>query len=43
MHVPSAEVEPVLKPYQERYFKLNVRRCHEKLGEEHTIHLSYKE
>jgi transposase len=39
--VPVAEVEQVLKLYQERYFDLNVRHFHEKLGEEHQIQLSY--
>jgi transposase len=39
--VPMAEVEQVLKLYQERYFDLNVRHFHEKLVEEHQIKLSY--
>jgi transposase len=39
--VPVAEVEQVLKLYQERYFDLNVRHFHEKLGEQHQIQLSY--
>src|SRR6202163_811319 len=39
--VPVAEVEQVLKLYQEQYFDLNVRHFHEKLGEEHQIQLSY--
>lgn len=39
--VPMAEVEQVLKLYQERYFDLNVRHFHEKLSEEHQIQLSY--
>jgi transposase len=36
-----AEVEQVLKLYQEQYFDLNVCHFHEKLGEEHQIQLSY--
>jgi transposase len=39
--VPIAMVETVLRLYRERYFDLNVRHFHEKLGEEHNIHLSY--
>ena len=34
-------VEEVLRLYRERYFDLNVRHFHEKLSEEHQIHLSY--
>ena len=34
-------MEQVLGLYQERYFDLNVRHFHEKLGEEHRIQLSY--
>src|SRR5450755_3997893 len=39
--VPLAQVEQVLLLYRERYFDLNVRHFHEKLAEEHGIHLSY--
>ena len=39
--VPLAEAEQVLRLYRERYFDFNVRHFHEKLGEEHGIHLSY--
>jgi transposase len=39
--VPLAQVEQVLGLYRERYFDLNVRHFHEKLGEEHGIELSY--
>ena len=39
--VPFATVEKVLALYRERYFDLNVRHFHEKLGEEHAIALSY--
>ncbi|MGH7077909.1 MAG: ISNCY family transposase [Acetobacteraceae bacterium] len=39
--VPVALVEQVLGLYRERYFDLNVRHFHEKLGEEHGIELSY--
>ncbi len=39
--VPLAQVEQVLGLYRERYFDLNVRHFHEKLVEEHGIHLSY--
>ncbi len=39
--VPLAEVEQVLGLYRERYFDLNVRHFHEKLAEEHGVHLSY--
>jgi transposase len=39
--VPLARVEEVLRLYQERYFDLNLRHFHEKLGEEHGIELSY--
>ena len=39
--VPVATVEEVLRLYRERYFDLNVRHFHEKLGEEHPIELSY--
>ena len=33
--------EEVLRLYQEKYFDLNVRHFHEKLKQEHGIHLSY--
>jgi len=39
--VPLATVEEVLRLYQETYHDLNVRHFHEKLQEEHGIHLSY--
>jgi transposase len=39
--VPLAEVEAVLRLYQERYFDFNVRHFHEKLQAEHGIKLSY--
>src|SRR6201987_3556938 len=39
--VPVALVEQVLGLYREKYFDLNVRHFHEKLGEEHGIELSY--
>ena len=39
--VPLETVEKVLGLYRERYFDLNVRHFHEKLREEHDIHLSY--
>ena len=39
--VPLKQVEEVLGLYRERYFDLNVRHFHEKLGEEHGIDLSY--
>jgi transposase len=39
--VPVAVVERVLGLYRERYFDLNVRHFHEKLGSEHQIRLSY--
>jgi transposase len=39
--VPVAEVERVLGLYREKYFDLNVRHFHEKLGEEHGIGWSY--
>ena len=39
--VPKAEAEEVLSLYRDRYFDLNVRHFHEKLGEEHQIDLSY--
>lgn len=39
--VPLETVEKVLGLYRERYFDLNLRHFHEKLEEEHDIHLSY--
>jgi transposase len=39
--VPVAIVERVLELYRERYFDLNVRHFHEKLGSAHQIGLSY--
>src|ERR1700683_4877423 len=39
--VPLALVEQVLALYREKYFDLNVRHFHEKLGTEHQIRLSY--
>ena len=39
--VPVAQAEQVLGFYREKYFDLNVRHFHEKLGAEHGIHLSY--
>src|SRR5512142_1723361 len=39
--VPYATVEKVLARYREKYFDLNVRHFHEKLGERHGIELSY--
>jgi transposase len=39
--VPLATAEEVLRLYQETYYDLNVRYFHEKLNEEHGIHLSY--
>jgi len=39
--VPLATVEKVLGLYREKYFDLNVRHFHEKLGEKHQIELSY--
>jgi len=39
--VPLETVERVLGLYRERYFDLNVRHFHEKLGEKHDIQLSY--
>src|SRR5215470_11295349 len=39
--VPFATVEKVLALYREKYFDLNVRHFHEKLGEQHAIELSY--
>ena len=39
--VPFATVERVLALYRDQYFDLNVRHFHEKLREQHQIHLSY--
>src|ERR1700757_828585 len=39
--VPMATVEKVLALYRDKYFDLNVRHFHEKLGEQHEIDLSY--
>ena len=39
--IPLAQVEEVLRLYQEKYFDLNIRHFHEKLREEHQIKLSY--
>lgn len=39
--VPMATAERVLRLYQDKYFDLNVRHFHEKLGEVEDIHLSY--
>src|ERR1022692_2762781 len=39
--VPLAVVEQVFSLYREKYFDLNVRHFHEKLGAEHQIRLSY--
>ncbi len=39
--VALATVEQVLGLYRDRYFDLNVQHFHEKLGEQHGIHLSY--
>jgi transposase len=39
--VPMAVVERVLELYREKYFDLNLRHFHEKLGSEHQIQWSY--
>ena len=39
--VPKDQAEAVLNLYRDKYFDLNVRHFHEKLGEEHQIGLSY--
>ena len=39
--VPKEQAEQVLSLYRDRYFDLNVRHFHEKLGEDHQIGLSY--
>jgi len=39
--VPLEQVEEVFRLFREIYFDLNMRHFHEKLSEEHGIHLSY--
>lgn len=39
--VPLAVVEQIFALYREKYFDLNVRHFHEKLREQHQVHLSY--
>ena len=39
--VPKEQAEQVLSLYREKYFDLNVRHFHEKLGSQHQIRLSY--
>jgi transposase len=39
--VAKAQAEEVLSLYRDKYFDLNVRHFHEKLGEDHQIGLSY--
>jgi transposase len=39
--IPLAQVEEVLRLYQERYYDLNIRHFQEKLREDHQIELSY--
>ena len=39
--VPKKQADEVLGLYRDKYFDLNVRHFHEKLGEEHQIELSY--
>src|SRR6202163_1530556 len=39
--VPLAVVEHVFALYREKYFDFNVRHFHEKLQQEHQMHLSY--
>src|ERR1700678_4039428 len=39
--VPKEQAEEVLSLYRDKYFDLNVRHFHEKLGTEHQIRLSY--
>jgi len=39
--VPLQQAEEVLRLYRDTYFDLNIRHFHEKLKEEHNIHLSY--
>jgi Homeodomain-like domain len=38
--VPKEQAKEVLSLYRDKYFDLNVRHFHEKLGEEHQIGLS---
>ncbi len=40
--VPVKDVEKVLQLYREKYFDFNLQHFHEKLVEEHNIHLSYR-
>jgi transposase len=39
--IAKEQAEEVLSLYQDRYFDLNVRHFHQKLGQEHQIGLSY--
>jgi hypothetical protein len=39
--LPKEQAEEVLSLYRDKYFDLNVRHFHEKLGEQHQIGLSY--
>ena len=39
--IPLETAEKVLRLYREKYFDFNVRHFHEKLVEQHGIHLSY--
>ncbi|HEY7335394.1 MAG TPA: helix-turn-helix domain-containing protein [Bryobacteraceae bacterium] len=39
--IPMATAEQVLQLYREKYFDFNMQHFHEKLVEEHDIHLSY--
>ena len=39
--IPIEIVEEVLRLYREEYFDFNVRHFHEKLGEGHSIEISY--
>src|SRR6476659_1899296 len=39
--IPVATVEKVLGLYKETYYDLNIRHFHEKLRDEHGLHLSY--
>jgi transposase len=39
--VPKEQAEEVVSLHRDKYFDLNVRHFHEKLGEEHQIGLSY--
>jgi hypothetical protein len=40
--VPMVVLERVLELYREKYFDLDLRHFHEKLGSEHQIGLSYR-